>query len=1428
MWTQVTDTARRQESSPPCLGTQLLIKTGSASTFPRTPRDSTSSSVEVYAFGTTPGAVPWSHSAGSLHYDFDSLFSPTSAMSSTSDLSTSGVITHVRTAPSSRTRTSPRTQPAALTPPASPRATRPVPPPRPLSTMRPVAPPRPAATTANRLFLDPPSSLYSERPYRSEYERRSSVGYASTDDSTFSAPDLPDGSVADTLLSIMDESFMDQPVHPEPTSLDRDLIIRAQSPTAASRTRSVSNVHHDPVNSQGLPMAPVLKRSTSHETIGPTLSSVAAADSPDPELTRQSSNIRRANARESAVRELLDTERKYLDNLNVVLEVFYLPLRSILNRSEMTTLFCNLEALMTCSAQLVSILEAQLEEEFTTGSPMLIGEIFMSLAGAFDCYAEYNANHSKATKLLTTKPQVDERMARVLATAAENPRCGRLPLFSFLLQPIQRISRYPLLLKNILHYTGPDHPDHFQLRLAADMMCGVTEKANELTRYREDLDKCREMADTIDFTAAPDAANYVWDPTAEHPLLGKRHFVIEGTVTKWRGGRKLNFHLFNDVILLVKAQRSALSRGKKELYRKPWSTNEIMVRPVEPKPFMTEPACFFELVHVNSGETLLLEAPDRSLARKWMADISATCQVHYRLEAQAKRKLRQSVIGRRSTLRRRTSSAAKGSRSPPLSASRASIRATDPAGPNRTSVHYVTTTTPTCITTKVVAKDGGLPLASAASRPTMASTVSASSRSSLLGLPTWTVRGRARTQTAPAATTASTKERNRRSVIMSFFDLRTSTEGTVEGGDPMGRAATTPSSATTATASLAPTGAARPRPLSAVSMASELNDDSFVSATSHQDWLPDIPSGTLLTTNEAHLDESKAAEDSLISPPTASPGCKEGDSDDATDYEDMARHLRHHSAPEFHTDVGDGVSYRIPPRIDSLPADGEIIPPRRSSESTLQVVRQQAGQRRHRHLSLQSTTSTRTVDSPAPQRSPQRVNGPPALCMRPQRPAVSCEEMVTAVASPAVVAASSPAMGQALRINTRLEEYHVGRPANTSTATSLPRMGRAPTTTSSSTVRKYNQLLLAAAQTRGTLRVVVLEAEGLMSLDPSKQRSDDTNSDKSVPTSPATTGPRTMSTASFGEHEHDSHPTISHLNPYCVVYLRTGGRLEPGSEPSAAVVQSASASGSSDPARKGSGWFPYTRFSSFISGGSGLRSADEASCQTLPGPGTSPATTRPVVTITPSRDEVEAARELQLQQTRVVYHTRHPHWQESMVFCLTHESNPHFEQHKATNRARLDAVYHPNRPQERTGTSRLRKDLAPSDSSPTITDPTSTLLPKEGHGSGGRFSRARAGLGRNTRWFGTDAPASATNERLARVSATPTLAIKIMSEDPQNDTDEYLGMAELELSSALLDALKDADTTSTGCDGHPGVIKLRLKDAPRGSVVVRLSYHPWY
>ena len=60
----------------------------------------------------------------------------------------------------------------------------------------------------------------------------------------------------------------------------------------------------------------------------------------------------------------------------------------------------------------------------------------------------------------------------------ENDRCSKMGMQAFLLAPMQRITRYPLLLSKLLSHTAVRHPDKGALQQCMDQLANLLDEIN--------------------------------------------------------------------------------------------------------------------------------------------------------------------------------------------------------------------------------------------------------------------------------------------------------------------------------------------------------------------------------------------------------------------------------------------------------------------------------------------------------------------------------------------------------------------------------------------------------------------------------------------------------------------------------------------------------------------------------------------------------------------------------------------------------------------------------------------------------------------------------------------------------------------------------------------------------------------------------------
>ena len=127
------------------------------------------------------------------------------------------------------------------------------------------------------------------------------------------------------------------------------------------------------------------------------------------------------------------------------------------------------------------------------------GTVFLKLADYFKMYTVYCYNQSEAVKRVELIKRENSKFNKFLDDKVHDPECRSLDLNSFLITPIQRICRYPLLLKELLKYTPKDHVDHEGLSNAIKKVEEVVARLNEERRIIENQIKLAKLDEKIVF-----------------------------------------------------------------------------------------------------------------------------------------------------------------------------------------------------------------------------------------------------------------------------------------------------------------------------------------------------------------------------------------------------------------------------------------------------------------------------------------------------------------------------------------------------------------------------------------------------------------------------------------------------------------------------------------------------------------------------------------------------------------------------------------------------------------------------------------------------------------------------------------------------------------------------------------------------------------
>ncbi|XP_042718855.1 dynamin-binding protein isoform X5 [Lagopus leucura] len=199
----------------------------------------------------------------------------------------------------------------------------------------------------------------------------------------------------------------------------------------------------------------------------------------------ESPEHRMLEKRSKVIEELLQTERDYIRDLEMCVERIMVPLQQAqVPNVDFEGLFGNIQVVISFSKQLLSTLEASDS----------IGPVFLAQRAELESvYRVYCQNHDEAIALLETYEK-EEKIQKLLVDLLDNLRSlysewgctNYINLGSFLIKPVQRVMRYPLLLMELLSATPESHPDKAPLTAAVLAVKEINVNINEYKR-RKDL-----------------------------------------------------------------------------------------------------------------------------------------------------------------------------------------------------------------------------------------------------------------------------------------------------------------------------------------------------------------------------------------------------------------------------------------------------------------------------------------------------------------------------------------------------------------------------------------------------------------------------------------------------------------------------------------------------------------------------------------------------------------------------------------------------------------------------------------------------------------------------------------------------------------------------------------------------------------------------
>ncbi|XP_073887395.1 rho guanine nucleotide exchange factor 26 isoform X3 [Macaca fascicularis] len=172
-------------------------------------------------------------------------------------------------------------------------------------------------------------------------------------------------------------------------------------------------------------------------------------------------------------------------------------------------------------------------------------------ASTFDPYVKYCTNevYQQRTlqKLLATNPSFKEVLSRI----ESHEDCRNLPMISFLILPMQRVTRLPLLMDTICQKTPKDSPKYEVCKRALKEVSKLVRLCNEGARKMERTEMMYTINSQLEFKIKP------------FPLVSSSRWLVKrGELTAYvedtvlfsrrTSKQQVYFFLFNDVLIITK------------------------------------------------------------------------------------------------------------------------------------------------------------------------------------------------------------------------------------------------------------------------------------------------------------------------------------------------------------------------------------------------------------------------------------------------------------------------------------------------------------------------------------------------------------------------------------------------------------------------------------------------------------------------------------------------------------------------------------------------------------------------------------------------------------------------------------------------------------------------------------------------------------
>ncbi|XP_039697973.1 rho guanine nucleotide exchange factor 16 [Pteropus medius] len=255
--------------------------------------------------------------------------------------------------------------------------------------------------------------------------------------------------------------------------------------------------------------------------------------------------------RQEAIFEILTSEFSYQHSLGILVSEFLQcrELQAAMTQTERHHLFSNILDVRSASQRFFEDLERRHKEQVCVED---ISDILEEHAERhFHPYVAYCANEVYQQRALQKLTNSNATFREVLREIEKRPTCGGLPMISFLILPMQRVTRLPLLMDTLCLKTQ-GHPERYKAASRAlKAISKLVKQCNEGAHKMERTEQMYTLHTQLDFSKVKSLPLI----SASRWLLKRGELLLveeAGLFRKLASRPTCYLFLFNDVLVVTK------------------------------------------------------------------------------------------------------------------------------------------------------------------------------------------------------------------------------------------------------------------------------------------------------------------------------------------------------------------------------------------------------------------------------------------------------------------------------------------------------------------------------------------------------------------------------------------------------------------------------------------------------------------------------------------------------------------------------------------------------------------------------------------------------------------------------------------------------------------------------------------------------------